>query len=69
MKICQVIASDNSNLLRKVDFPLKSVFQIIAFFFLLELGYLVIMFVNFDWFIFSEHLFELWFKIVIVTSF
>ena len=31
MKSCQVIASDKSNLLRKVVFLLKSSFQVIAF--------------------------------------
>ena len=44
---CQVIASDKSNLLRKVDFPLKSGFLVIAFFILLKVGYLVIIVLNF----------------------
>ena len=42
MKSCKVIASDESNLLRKVDFLLKSSFHVIAFLILLEVGYLVI---------------------------
>ena len=46
-KSCQVIASDKSNLLRKVDFLLKSCFQVIAFLIPLEIGYLVIIVVNF----------------------
>ena len=41
LKICQVITSDKSNLLRKVDFFLKSGFQAIALFIPLKLGYLV----------------------------
>ena len=41
------MASEKSNLLRKVDFLLKSVFQDIVFFIRLEVGYLVIIFVNF----------------------
>ena len=42
-----IIASDKSKLLRKVDFFLKSGFQIIAFFILLEIRYLVIIAINF----------------------
>ena len=38
---CQVITSDKSNLLRKVEFLLESDFQILAFF-LLEVGYFII---------------------------
>ena len=38
---CQLIASDKSNLLRKVLFLLKSGFQVMAFFFLSEVGYIV----------------------------
>ena len=45
--MCQVIASNKSNLLRKIDFPLKSGFQVLAFFIPLEIGYLVIIVVNF----------------------
>ena len=41
------MASEKSNLLRKVDFLLKSGFQDIVFFIRLEVGYLVIIFVNF----------------------
>ena len=41
------MASEKSNLLRKVDFLLKSGFQDIVFFVRLEVGYLVIIFVNF----------------------
>ena len=40
LKSCQLIASDKSNLLRKVDFLLESRFQVIAFFISLEVGYL-----------------------------
>ena len=47
MKSCQVIASDKSNLLRKVDFLLKIGFQVIAFFLSLEVQYLAIIVVNF----------------------
>ena len=47
MKSCQVIASDKSNLLRKVDFLLKIGFQVIAFFLSLEVKYLAIIVVNF----------------------
>ena len=47
LKISQVIAHDKSNVLRKVDFLLKCGFQVIAFFILLEVGYLVIIVVNF----------------------
>ena len=47
LKSCQVIASDKSNLMRKVDFLLKSSFQVIAFFMSLEVGCLVIIVVNF----------------------
>ena len=44
---CQVITSHIFNLLRKVDFLLESGFQVIAFFILLEVGYLVTIVVNF----------------------
>ena len=37
----ELIVSDKSNLLRKAYFLLKNGFQVIAFFILLELGYLV----------------------------
>ena len=47
LKICQVIASDKSNLLRTADFLLKCGFQVKAFFILSEVGYLVIIVVNF----------------------
>ena len=47
LKSCQLTASDKSNLLRKVQFLLKSGFQVIAFFILLEVGYLVAIIVNF----------------------
>ena len=47
MKSCQVIASDKSTLLRKVDFLLKSGFQVIAFLIPWVVGYLVITVVNF----------------------
>ena len=47
LKSCQVVASDKSNLLRKVDFLLKNGFQVIAFFIHLEVGYLAIIVVNF----------------------
>ena len=49
MKSCQVIASDESNLLRKVDFLLESSFQVIAFYIPLEEGYVVIIVANFDY--------------------
>ena len=39
--------SDKSNLLRKVDFLLTSVFQVLAFFIPLEVGYLVLIVVDF----------------------
>ena len=44
---CQVIASNKSDLLRKVDFFLKNGFQVIAFSILLEVGHLAIIVVNF----------------------
>ena len=47
LESCQVIASDKSNLLRKVEFLLKSGFQTIVFFIPLEVGFLVIIVVNF----------------------
>ena len=47
LKSCQVIGSNKSNLLRKVDFLLKSSFQVIAFFISLEVGYLVKIVLNF----------------------
>ena len=47
LKSCQVIASDKSNLLWRVDFLLKSGFQVIAVFLHLEVRYLVIIVVNF----------------------
>ena len=37
---CTLIASDKSNLLKKVHFFLKSGFQVIVFYILLEIGYL-----------------------------
>ena len=43
----QLIASDISNLLRKVDFFLKNSFKVIAFFIPLKVGYLVIILINF----------------------
>ena len=47
LKSCQEIASDISNLLKKVHFLLKSGFQVTAFFILLEVGYLATIVVNF----------------------
>ena len=41
LKVLQLIASDKSNLLRKVHFFLKRVFQVIAFFVILKVGYLI----------------------------
>ena len=41
------LAFDKSNFLRKVDFLLKSGFQVKASFILLEIGYFVIIVVNF----------------------
>ena len=41
LKSYQLITSDKSSLLRKNLFPLKSSFQVMAFFILLEAGYLV----------------------------
>ena len=49
LKSCQVIASDKSNLLEKIDFLLKSGFQVIAFFILLEVGCLAIIVINFTY--------------------
>ena len=46
LKSSFLIPSDKSNLLRKVHFPLESNFQIEASFALLEIGYLVTIFVN-----------------------
>ena len=46
LKICQVIDSDKCNLLTKVDFVLKSGFQVTAFFISLEVGCLIIIVVN-----------------------
>ena len=40
LKSCQLIASDKSNLLRKVHFLLNTGFQVIVFFILLEVGHL-----------------------------
>ena len=76
------LSNYKSNLLRKVDFLLKS-FQVIAFFIPLEAGYLVITIVNFvykwarqlffgchkmsDWFLFSEYLSHWWFNFIMVT--
>ena len=47
LKSSQVIVSDKSNLARKVDFLLKSGFQIMTIFIPLKVGYLVIIVVNF----------------------
>ena len=47
MKSCQLIAFGNSNLLRKIQFLLKSGFRVLAFFILLDEGYLVTNVVNF----------------------
>ena len=47
LKVCQVIASDKSNLLRQVYLFLKSDFQVTAFFIPLKVGYSVIIVVNF----------------------
>ena len=47
LKSCEVIASNKSNLLRNVDFLLRSGFQVIAFFIPVEVEYLVIILVNF----------------------
>ena len=46
LKSCQVIATDKSNLLRKVDFLLKSGFEVVACFILLKVGSLVTIVVN-----------------------
>ena len=48
LKSSQVIVSDKSNLARKVDFLLKSSFQIMTIFIPLKVGYLVIIVVNFS---------------------
>ena len=80
--VWKVIASDNSNLLRKVVFLLKSNFQVTAIFIFLEVGYLVVNFIYkwkrqiflvhhkimSDWFIFSKYLSEC-FNFVMVTWF
>ena len=47
LKGCQLIAPDKSSLQRKADFFLKSGFQVIAFYILLEEGYLVASVLNF----------------------
>ena len=47
MKSCQVIASDKSNLFKKVGVLLKSGFQVIAFCIILKVAYLVIIVINF----------------------
>ena len=47
LKSCQVIASEKSKLLRKVDFLRKSGFQVIAFFVPVDIKYLVMFVVNF----------------------
>ena len=47
LKVLQLIASDKSNLPRKVHFLLKSVFQVIGFFVILKVGYLVKIVVRF----------------------
>ena len=39
LKSCQLIASDKTNFMRKVHFPLKSGFRVLTFFILLEVGY------------------------------
>ena len=80
--VWKVIASDNSNLLRKVVFLLKSNFQVTAIFNFLGVGYLVVNFIYkwkrqiflvhhkimSDWFIFSKYLSEC-FNFVMVTWF
>ena len=47
LKSCQLITFDNSHLLTKVHFLLKSGFQVIIFFILLEVGYFVTIVVSF----------------------
>ena len=47
LKSCQLITFDNSDLLTKVHFLLKSGFQVIIFFILLEVGYFVTIVVSF----------------------
>ena len=41
LKSCQSIDSDKNNLMRKFDFLLKGGFQVLIFFILLEVGYLI----------------------------
>ena len=64
--------------MRKVEFLLKSDFQVIAFFIPLEVGYPIIIVVNFvykqarqlimsDWFTFSGYFFNWWFNLIMVT--
>ena len=52
LKSYQIIASDKSNLLRKVHFLLKSVFQVTVYFILWEVGYFITTVINF---VKSEH--------------
>ena len=82
MKNCRVIASDKSNLLRKVDYLLKSCFPVKAFFIPLEVGYLVRIVVNSvykyaqqllsrhkiisDWLVFSEYFPDWWFRFIML---
>ena len=47
LKSCQLITFDNSHLLTKVHFLLKSGFQVIIVFILLEVGYFVTIVVSF----------------------
>ena len=62
--------SDKSKLLRTVDFLKKSVFQVVPFFILSEVGYLLIV-VNFvyKWArkLFSEYFSDWWFNFIIFT--
>ena len=45
-KICRLIAYDKTNLMTKVYVPPKSGIQVISFFILLEVGYIVTIVVN-----------------------
>ena len=47
LKVCSIIASDKSNLLRKDNFLLESGLQVTVFLILLEVGYLVTVVLNF----------------------
>ena len=77
MKSCKLVALINLNLLIEVYLVLKSGFQVIAFFILLKVGYLVTIVVRqlfsghykimSDWFIFSEYFSDSWLNFNMIT--